>query len=288
MAASRCRRAAGVRHPRRVTVDRGTRRRGALLTEPAGRIEFDDVHFSYPTGDGEEVLKGSRRRSNPASRSPSSARPGAASRPSPGSSLGSTTSPPGRCGSTVTTCAPSPSATFGRRPRRSPTIRSSSPRRSVTTSPSPDRAHPTTRSKRQSPTAAADFVADLPTARHRGRRARLDPLGRAASAHRHRSHAPRRPGRPDSRRRHQRHRCRGRGAHPCGARGPQRRPHHDPDRPPPLDDRPRRPGDPPRRRCRGRHWHARDLLATNPRYAAILADGRPARWRRRRHRREDR
>ena len=28
------------------------------LTEPAGRIEFDDVHFAYPTGDGEEVLRG--------------------------------------------------------------------------------------------------------------------------------------------------------------------------------------------------------------------------------------
>ena len=28
------------------------------LPSPVGRIEFDDVHFSYPTGDGEEVLKG--------------------------------------------------------------------------------------------------------------------------------------------------------------------------------------------------------------------------------------
>ena len=43
------------------------------LPDPAGRIEFDDVHFGYPVGEGEPVLAGSPPRSNRESPSPSSA-----------------------------------------------------------------------------------------------------------------------------------------------------------------------------------------------------------------------
>ena len=61
------------------------------LPSPVGRIEFDDVHFSYPTGDGEEVLKGFTATIEPGESVRSSAPPAAASRPSPVLSLAFTT-----------------------------------------------------------------------------------------------------------------------------------------------------------------------------------------------------
>ena len=52
----------------------------------------------------------------------------------------------------------------------------------------------------------------------------------------------------------------------------RRRPHHDPDRPPALHHRPRRPGDPADNGAVAATGTHDELLTTNPRYAAILAD----------------
>ena len=84
--------------------------------------------------------------------------------------------------------------------------------------------------------------------RHRDRRARLLAVGRAAPAHRHRPGHPRRPARPDPRRRHVV------GRPDEGARDPRRArrgdagPHDDRHRPPAGHDRARRPRRAARRR----------------------------------------
>ena len=98
-----------------------------------------------------------------ARRSPSSGGPAAASRPSPGCSRASTTCPRARCSSTGTTCATSPCAACGPPSAWCSTSRSSSPRRCARTSPTGDPTRPTTRcARRLAPPGAEDFIDALP------------------------------------------------------------------------------------------------------------------------------
>ena len=117
------------------------------LPDPAGRIEFDDVHFGYPVGEGEPVLRGFTATIEPGESVASSAPLEAASPRSPGSSPASTTSTRAVCASTATMSARSHSATFvGLRPP-SPTTPSCSRPRSTTMLPSPAPTPPTGRSR---------------------------------------------------------------------------------------------------------------------------------------------
>ena len=93
--------------------------------------------------------------------------------------------------------------------------------------------------------------------RHHHRRARLRPVGRATPADRDRPHPAGQPSDPRPRRRDQRRRRAGRGAHPRRAQGAAVRPHHARDRAPAVDDQPRRPGRAHRRRPGRRRRHAR-------------------------------
>ena len=89
--------------------------------------------------------------------------------------------------------------------------------------------------------------------RRRARRAGLDHLRGPAPAAGHRPGAGGRPRGARARRRHQRDRQRGGRAHPLGAAPAALATHHHPDRPPPVDDRPGRQGRVPLRRKGGGH-----------------------------------
>ena len=92
--------------------------------------------------------------------------------------------------------------------------------------------------------------------RHRRRRARADPVRRAAAARRAGPRDPRRPARARARRRDQRGRRPHRGGDPRRPARRARRPHHPADRAPRLDPAPGRPGRRARRRP-GRRARAR-------------------------------
>ncbi len=85
----------------------GRRRRRHRAAPVRGEIRFDDVSFSYGTGDDTALAPTSTSRCRPARPSRWSARPAPASQPSPSSSPASTTRPRDASPSTATTCATS-------------------------------------------------------------------------------------------------------------------------------------------------------------------------------------
>ena len=167
-----------------------------------------------------------------------------------------------------TTCA-APSASCSR-------TRSCSPTRRAPTSRSPTPTPPIDADRARRPARRRRRVhrRRCPTATTRDRRARLLALGRPAPAHRHRPGDPRRPPRPDPRRRHLV------GRPDQGARDPRRAgrgdagPHDDRHRPPPGHDRAGRPRRAARRRPRRRRRHPR-RAARDQRRATARCSPRP-------------
>ena len=87
------------------------------LPDPAGRIEFDDVHFAYPVGEGEPVLRGFTATIEPGESVAIVGATGSGKSTIADSSPASTTSTRAVCASTATMSARSHSATFvGLRP----------------------------------------------------------------------------------------------------------------------------------------------------------------------------
>ena len=192
------------------------------------------------------VLDGLRPRSRRrASGWRSSARAAAARRPRRCSSRASTSPTAARCWSTATTCAGVDAALAappGRRRLRGelPLLR----QRRARTSPTGGRGRATRRSRRRRGSPQADgFIARAAARlRQRRRRARADPLGRAAPADRAGAGDAAGPADPDPRRRDQRGRRRApRRRSTTGLRDGAGRPHDAARRPPALDPPPRRP-----------------------------------------------
>ena len=260
---------------------RGRRaRRPSPLPErrPGRRRWVGSTHVRFGYHAGRPVLDGFHLELAPGSRSRSSARPGAGSRPSPGCwpllRRRRRRRPARRCRPSATfactTCAAVVGIVF------EDTFLFTT--RSRPTSPSPI---PTLRSSASSgpppwPAPTTSSTACRTGTTRCSASAGYSPLRRPAPAHRHRPGDPGRPQGAGPRRRHRQRSIRPRSTR-SAAPSPtvMRRPDHHRHRPPPGDDRPGRSGRPARRGRVGADGTHDELLATQRPYREVLAAAAP-------------